>query len=367
MACVACQPIRAKYRMNYINSLEPAGLIQHFMSHPPEGFEPLVSSEGQPGFFMRFDLLTTADAETLRAVSKLPASAALRKLLTWRTLFFGTTVSEYAPMVAGCDAPGLLASMLDAWRAQSRLLIIKDIPDQSPLLPESDRQTAAALREACRQAGFTMIAGQALAYVPIDFSSPNDYLARLSSVRRKDIRRKLKARAELHLDILPTGCDKLHDPGFVQTLYDLYEEVYAQSEIHFDKLTADFFRAILQDASLDGHLFLYYSQDRLIGFNLCFIHNNMLIDKYVGFRYPEARQYNLYFISWMENLNFAIARQLTHYVAGWTDPEIKAYLGAKFTFTHHAVYPRNPWLRKMLGKLSHHFEHDKAWFDAHQR
>lgn len=353
--------------MNYINSLEPAGLIQHFIDHPPEGFEPVVSPVGQPGFFMRFDLLTTADAEAIQTMNNLPASGLLRKLLTWRTLFFGTTVSEYAPMVPGCDASSLLATMMEVWARQSRLLIIKDIPDQSPLLPESDRQTASALREACQQAGFTMIAGQALAYVPIDFDSTDDYLARLSSGRRKDIRRKLKARAELHVDILRTGSEKLQDASFLQALYDLYLEVYAQSEIHFDKLTAEFFRAILQDASLDGHLFLYYRQDRLIGFNLCFVHNDMLIDKYVGFRYPDARACNLYFISWMENLNFAIARRLSHYVAGWTDPEIKAYLGAKFTFTHHAVYPRNRVLRMILGKLSHHFEHDKTWFDAHQR
>lgn len=353
--------------MDYINSLEPTGLIQHFINHPPEGFEPMVSSLAQPGFFMRFDLLTTADAETLRAVSKLPASATLRKLLTWRTLFFGTTVSEYAPMPADRGAPELLATMMEAWHEQSRLFIIKDIPEQSPLLPDGDRQTASALREACRQAGFTMIAGQALAYVPIDFASPDDYLARLSSSRRKDIRRKLKARAELDLDILRTGCDKLQDSGFLQTLFDLYLEVYAQSEIHFDKLTLEFFGAILRDASLDGYLFLYYRQEHLIGFNLCFVHNNMLIDKYVGFRYPAARECNLYFVSWMENLKFAVDRQLTHYVAGWTDPEIKAYLGAKFTFTHHAVYPRNPVLRKVLGKLSRHFEHDKAWFDTHQR
>ena len=353
--------------MKYINSLEPAALIQHFMNHPPDGFEPVISSIGLPGFFMSFDLLTTADAQTLRAVGKLPASTLLRKLLTWRTLFFGTTVSEYAPMVASCDAPDLLTSMLKAWSERSRLLIIKDIPDQSPLLPENDRQIASSLREACRHAGFTMIAGQALAYVPIDFTRPEDYLARLSPGRRKDIRRKLRVRAELHLDILPTGCEKLQDHGFVQSLYDLYEEVYAQSEINFDKLTASFFRSILQDARLDGHLFLYYHQETLIGFNLCFIHNHMLIDKYIGFRYPEARQYNLYFISWFENLNFAISRQLTHYVAGWTDPEIKAYLGAKFTFTHHAIYPRNRLIRMLLGKFSRHFEHDKAWFDAHQR
>ena len=116
---------------------------------------------------------------------------------------------------------------------------------------------------------------------------------------------------------------------------------------------------------MDGHLFLYYSAEQLIGFNLCFIHNGMLIDKYIGFRYPAAREHNLYFVSWMENLAFALSRKLRHYVAGWTDPEIKAYLGAKFTFTQHAVYVRNPVLRRILAKLSRHFEHDKAWFEEH--
>jgi hypothetical protein len=67
----------------------------------------------------------------------------------------------------------------------------------------------------------------------------------------------------------------------------------------------------------------------------------------------------------MENLAFALSRKLRHYVAGWTDPEIKAYLGAKFTFTQHAVYVRNPMLRGILGKLSRRFERDKAWFEEH--
>ena len=69
----------------------------------------------------------------------------------------------------------------------------------------------------------------------------------------------------------------------------------------------------------------------------------------------------------MENLSFAASRQLSHYVAGWTDPEIKAYLGAKFTFTQHAVYVRNPLLRRILSKFSKLFEHDKAWFEEMRR
>jgi hypothetical protein len=48
-------------------------------------------------------------------------------------------------------------------------------------------------------------------------------------------------------------------------------------------------------------------------------------------------------------------------VAGWTDPEVKAQLGASFTFTQHAVYIRNPLLRALGRRFSRHFESDRAW------
>jgi hypothetical protein len=353
--------------MPFANSLEPAGLIEHFLRHPPEGFEPVATSNGQPGFYMDFNLFTTADPGTIKRIASLPASQWLQRLLTWRTLFFGTTVSEYLPTVPKIQPVTLLQSMLSTWQRASRLLIIKDIPEPSPLLPEADNAAASALISACKQEGFTLIAGQALAYVTIDFQDTDDYLSRLSSGRRKNIRRKLRVRDDLRIEIIGTGSERLHDAAFLNEIYDLYLEVYAQSEIHFDKLSADFFAAVLQDETLDGHLFLYYAGEKLIGFNLCFIHNGMLIDKYVGFHYPDAREYNLYFVSWMENLAFALSRGLSHYVAGWTDPEIKAYLGAKFTFTQHAVYIRNPLLRRIMSRFSSLFEHDKAWFEEMQR
>jgi hypothetical protein len=306
--------------MSFANSLEPSGLIQHFLRQPPEGFVPLVTPVGQPGFFMDFNLLTTADAAINRRLMAFPAAGLLRRLLTWRTLFFGSTVTEYVPLVPDVAIEKQLESMLATWGRATGLVIIKDIPEQSPLLSASDNRTAAGLIEACRNAGFVLIAGQALAYVPIDFADEAEYLSRLSAGRRKNIRRKLKSRADLRIEFLPTGCPQLHAAPFLQELYELYLEVYEQSEIHFDKLTAGFFAAMLQDASLDGQLFLYYAGDRLIGFNLCFIHQGMLVDKYVGFRYPAAREHNLYFVSWLENLAFARSRQLSHYVAGWTDP-----------------------------------------------
>jgi predicted N-acyltransferase len=202
--------------------------------------------------------------------------------------------------------------------------------------------------------------------VPIDFGSTEEYLGRLSAGRRKDIRRKLRARAQLEIEAIPTGDPRFLAAGVLAEHYALYRNVYDQSEIHFDLLGEAFFRAVLQDATSGGVVFTYRFAGDLIGWNLCYEHAGKLVDKYVGFRYPEAREHNLYFVSWMHNLEHALARGLTHYVAGWTDSEIKRYLGARTTLTRHAVYARNPLLRAVLRRFSHLFEGEAADAPAKQ-
>jgi predicted N-acyltransferase len=344
--------------------LEPSALLRHFSENPPEGFDSFVNTDGCHGFYAPFDLLTTADDGFVASINALPGNRWLRKLLTLRTCFFGTTVSEYCPLPGGVAPKDMLQTMMKTWNAQTMLMIVKDVVDQSPLLSAEANQYARDFVADCFQKGFILVEGQALAYVPIDFASEDEYLSRLSSGRRRDIRRKLRARENLRVEVLKTGCEALHGQTLLDELYAQYQEVYAQSEIHFDRLSAEFFRSVLQDATLNGRLFMYFNGERLIGYNLCFVHQGMLIDKYVGFRYPAARDFNLYFVSWIENLAYARAHGLRYYVAGWTDPEIKSYLGASFTFTRHLVFVRNPILRFVLRRLSGLFESDRKWFEA---
>ena len=87
----------------------------------------------------------------------------------------------------------------------------------------------------------------------------------------------------------------------------------------------------------------------------------MQLPWYVGFAYPQSRDYNLYCVSWFHNLAYALQHGLKYYVAGWTDPEIKRHLGASFTFTRHAVYVRNVWLRRLLSHFRYYFEADSQW------
>ncbi|MEW9623703.1 GNAT family N-acetyltransferase [Rhodanobacter geophilus] len=349
--------------MPFISQLEPDALLAAFMDEPPIGFTVARSPQGMPGFVAPFDLLTTADDTLRRRVAALPLARYWRRLLVWRTRFAGTTVSEYAPLPAEV-APAVLAQGLkDAWGRECRLLIVKDIAQDSPLLGDAGNAHARAFAASCEAQGFVLLEGQALAFVAIDFGSDDEYLARLGYSRRKNIRRKLRSRANLDIEVVRTGDVRFHDEATLAAYYALFDNVYAQSEIHFDRLSPDFFRRVLRDATSGGVVFVYRHEGKMIGWNLCYEHDGKLIDKYIGFAYPEAREHNLYFVSWMHNLGYARERGLSHYVAGWTDPEVKSFLGASFTFTRHAVYARNPLLRALLRKLGGHFESDRSWQD----
>jgi hypothetical protein len=356
----------AKQRASHANQLEPAGLVQAFRQHPPDGFVAQDMAADTPGFVAPFDLLTTADPALKARIARLPGARVWARWLRIRTAFVGTTVSEYllAPLPGSVSARAWVRAVLDGPGRRQRLLIIKDIPEGSPLLDAEAGAHATAIVDACREAGMVLVEGQALAYVPIDFDTIEDYLARLSASRRKNLRRKLRSRDALDIRQVPTGSTTFNDPGTLDAYYALYSAVYAQSEVHFDRLSRDFFAAVLRDGTSGGVVFEYRHGGALIGFNLCFVHGGNLVDKYIGFAYPQARDHNLYFVSWMVNLEYALTQGCRFYVAGWTDPEVKAALGASFTFTHHAVLPRNPVLRLLARRFASHFESDRTWRES---
>ncbi|HEY4090194.1 MAG TPA: GNAT family N-acetyltransferase [Luteibacter sp.] len=353
--------------MAFVNQLEPASLLEQFERHPPRGFSPLRTADGAPLFRARFNLLTTADEAVRKHVAMWPLHGLLKRLLSVRTCFAGTTVSEYALFRRTSDPAKVAADWVTLYGRKQPLLIVKDLAVDSPLTSVGDRGWTARFVDAAREQGYLIVEGQALAYVPIDFTSTDDYLSRLSASRRKNLRRKLRVRDQLEVVPLSTG-NAFADDAVVDAYYALFENVYAQSDVHFDKLSREFFAATLREPG--GVVFTYRHEGQLIGWNLCYEHGGKLLDKYVGFAYPAARELNLYFVSWFINLEYALSRGLTHYIAGWSDPDVKASLGARFHLTRHAVYIRNPILRAVAGRFIHHFESDSHWatddFAAHR-
>ncbi len=346
--------------IHYANHMESRHLIDAFLHHPPQGFTARISAHGVPLFSAPFDLLTTADEALRKKLRSWPGFRWWSRFLTIDTCFAGTTVSEYAPFPTHVR-PDEMSHLLRKCAPEKKLVIVKDLPQNSPLLSAGDNNYSQALYNACIQQGFIGVEGQALAYVPLNFDDTDEYLSRLSRSRRRDIRRKLRSRDALRIEILTTGDARFSDEAWREELYRLYLAVYAQSEIHFDLLTADFFSTLLTDAGSGGRMFLYWHGETLVGYNLCYQQHDKLIDKYIGLNYPLALEHHLYFVSWFVNLEYALENGLRFYVAGWTDPEVKASLGASFTLTRHLVWVRNPLLRRILNRFRHHFESDAHW------
>jgi len=340
------------------NLPEPSALPGLFVQHPPQDFACRSDRLGLPVFTTSFDLLTTLEPTARRRLTKLPLFRAWSRLLRLHTCFAGTTITEYAPLPPNLAPEAVIDNLLSEHAAGHTLTILKDLPNGSPLLPEEDNAFADRLAALAAGRGFIEVEGQALAYVRIDFADSGEYLGRLSSGRRKDVRRKLKKRSALQVETVRLGDGRFVDPTFLEEMYAMYLDVFAQSEIQFDLLSLEFFSALLQHPEIEGVVFLYRHGQQLAGYNICLIQNGMLIDKYVGFTYPLARELNLYCISWMENLEFALGNGLHTYIAGWTDPLVKASLGASFTFTRHLVWVRNPLLRSILRPLRRFFESD---------
>lgn len=351
--------------MKYINQLEPDGLIENFLTNPPNDFNAWLAEGGVPVFSAKFDLLTTADSDFRQKIQKIPFYTKWSKLLQPKTCFIGTTVSEYALLTNTIKADLLANQIKQQYAKDFPFLIVKDIPQDSPLQSQQANDYSKAFIEALKSNGFIEIEGQALAWVPVDYESINDYLSKLSASRRKDFRRKLKLREKIDINVLQGGDECFFKQSILDAYYQLYLNVYEQSEVHFDLLTKAFFTQLLQDKQTGTKIFTYHHQDELVGYNICFVVDNLLVDKYIGLVYPAARDFNLYYISWFHNLEYAKQNGLKFYIAGWTDPQVKASLGAQFTFTQHMVYIRNPLLRAILRKLSSRFESDRTWRDSH--
>lgn len=129
------------------------------------------------------------------------------------------------------------------------LIIIKDIPTQSPLLNATDNRVTDTLAASAQGAGYLLLEGQALAHLPIDFNCLDAWLARFSAKHRYDLRRKLRHRSELSIEEWPLGAAPLQDAACRADLYALYQQVFAQSKIHFDQHSARFFDALFTDAA----------------------------------------------------------------------------------------------------------------------
>ena len=330
-------------RWAYLNAVEKARL---------EGFELFyvtVRREGRlvaaaPGFLTAYEIDTTVQGPA-RIITRAVARA-LPFLMRLKLACLGSPVTETAALGVHPDCAGeaqalvaaLFGGLAQMARARGvRLTAVKDIPRNA------ETTTSAAMT-----AGLNPMSSLPTAVLDLTgIASDEAYWSTLSKATRKDMRRKLRdagdVTAERVRDLAPHAAD----------VDALYAATRARADMQFEVLDWHYFQRVLEALGEDAVVFLYRSGGAVIAFNLLVRRGGVLVDKYfcTDGRGPE---HNLYFVSWFNNVRFALESGVTRLVAGQGVYEPKLRLGCSLEPTaiwfRHGLAPVNA----VLALLSRH-------------
>jgi len=161
------------------------------------------------------------------------------------------------------------------------------------------------------------------AQMPITFNSLEEYLSRLSRAARKDLRRKMRVSHEVRVvrsSSISPYLDKIHK---------LYLETVKRGPTAFGVHNRLFLEKICERVQ-GAEYMLYFVQDELVAFNLLIVKQEAIVDKYFCMDYELGRKYNLYVLSWLENLRTCVEQKIPLYYAGQGAEKAKAHMGATF-------------------------------------
>jgi hypothetical protein len=320
----------------------------------PPGFEwryIALLEDGQPVavapvFLTRYRLDTTVQGPLRRITEAL--ARALPRLMTLNLAALGSPVAEqchlgFAPEVADERKPAMLDHLLDAFEdlATAENCGLTAIKDAGEADMPSWRSFAA-------RRGYQAMPGLPTGVLKVPPGGLDAYLATLSRATRKDLRRKLRARESLRVERRHAIDDIVAEVGA------LYEETVAHSAMQFEHLPSDYFAAVLRRLAPAASMVLYWANERLVAFNLMIETPTRLVDKYIGMHYPAVRRYNLYYLSWLENVAYCAERGIGTYQSGQAFYGPKLRLGCRLSPNWLMFRHRRPALNaifRLVAKL----------------
>jgi len=286
-------------------------------------------------------------AKVIRSIRKV-----FPRFLILKTLFCGSPFGEHGVLGIKKDFKEALKliSMLSegirnfSAKINAPLVIFKDFLKQDTLF----------LNGLIPQ-GYSRVKSFPAVLLELKFTSFEDYLKSLGSSTRKNLNKKLKqayGRAKIEVKIAKDVEIQ------IDQIFKLYENTYHGGATKFERLTKKFFLQVARDLNPHTRFFLYYVDDKLAAFNLCFVYNDLLIDKFIGFDYDISNRYNLYFVSWAYNIKWCIDNSLRYYYPGQTDYEPKIRLGGKLVALYAYLKHKNMFFNFFIKLLIPLFKPD---------
>ena len=293
-----------------------------------------------PAFLNDYPLDTTLSGAPKRWMKALRRSTPLPLVL--KLACIGSPCTEtaqigFAPHLTPGEQSQQVGELLAGWAryaAEQRygLLAVKDLAE-----PDEGRWAPALAAH-----GYRSTPGLACASLDIDFPSVDAYLARLSPGTRKDMRRKLKRAGRVEVEHR-----RDLDGGLLEQVMPIYAATRERAEMAFEDLTPAYFDGVVKRMHGRAVCALYRVDGELMACNLMLYDDELLLDKFFCMK-PEGRDFDIYYLSWFENLRFCLDRGLKRYQSGQAAYANKLKLGSGLTPNTMWFKHRNPVVNGLL-------------------
>jgi predicted N-acyltransferase len=298
----------------------------------------------QPFFLLQQDLLQGSGPRVTKAVKKIRKM--FPKFLTLRTLMVGCAAGEGHLDQDEEDHAWIATQLHEALTRYAR-----QVKAPMVVLKEFRSEYRQALRRFASN-GYTRVPSLPSIRLHLPYADFEDYMAKaLSKATRKDLRRKFKDTENAGITM-----EVVHDlTPYVDELYPLYLEVFERSDLHFEKLTKEYFCRLGQEMPDKLRFFIWRQQGQAIAFSVCMVNGDEIHDEYVGLDYSVALDLHLYFMTLRDVLEWSMKNGYKWYYSTAMGYEPKLRLKCELVpldlYVTHTLPPVNFILKKVLPLL----------------
>jgi hypothetical protein len=297
----------------------------------------------QPFFILDQDLLVGA---TPRVGSLIKAIRSIwPRFMRLRVLMVGCAAGEghldnADAMPPDCQSQ-LLASAIvpEASKLKVSLIVLKEFPARY-------RSTL----QCFLRHGFARVPSLPMTKLNIDYASFADYMNKaLNSATRTKLRRKFRAAAQA----APIEMRVVQDiTPAVSEIYPLYLQVYERSQLHFEKLSKEYFCKLGRMMPDKVRFFVWRQNGRMVAFTLCMIDGDEIYAEYIGLDYSVALDLHLYHYAVRDLITWSIANGYKWFRSSALNYDPKLHLRHRLDpvdlYVRHISRIKNPLLKLIL-------------------
>lgn len=285
--------------------------------------------------------------------------------LKLKTLMVGTTVGEsHLGATSDVDLAWLGEALHEtlgqyAKQCKASIVVLKDFHSQyrTHLTPFSNN-------------GYERVPSLPAVKLDLTFSSFEDYMSRhLSKATRKGLRRKFKKTASsdpIQMEVLSDISD------LIDEIYPLYDAVFERAQFRFEKLTREYLCELGKRMPDRTKFFVWRRSGKIIAFDLCLLHDNVLHDCIIGLDYSVALDLHLYFITWRDIIQWSLDNKIERYYSGPLNYDSKRHFRCDLVpldlYVCHTSGWFNPIFRRLVKWLepTRHDPHIRHFKNAHE-